>query len=219
MVLKMHLVLADDHPIFLGGLRTLLAAEDDLEIVGEAKTGTEALRLIIEKQPDVAILDVSMPQLGGIAIARQLANDCPATRVLLLTLHEDRAYLHQALQAGVRGYVLKRSASTLLVQALRTIFATGIFIDPAIADRMFDFQPHRGRHAPIKAALPELTARETEVLKRIATGLTNKEIARQVDIGVKSVETFRARAVEKLGLKSRADIVRYAIGRGWLTDL
>jgi DNA-binding NarL/FixJ family response regulator len=219
MVGQTRLVLADDHPIFLGGLRGLLGTERDLEIVGEATTGTAALRLVAEKRPDVAILDVSMPQLSGIAVARRLADDCPATRILILTLHEDRAYLHQALQAGVRGYMLKRSASTMLVRAIRTVMVTGIYVDPAIAGRVFDSQPNRVRHSSLDAAFPELSTREADVLKLIAAGLTNKEIARRFDIGAKSVETFKARAVEKLGLKNRAEIVRYANRQGWLADL
>ena len=213
-----RLVLADDHPIFLGGLRTLLSAENDFEIVGEADTGPAALRLVLEKRPDVAILDVTIPQLNGIAVARRIGEDCPGTRILMLTLHEDRAYLHQALQAGVQGYVLKRSASAFLVQAIRAIMITGIYIDPAIAGRMFDSQVNRIRQLPPAGVLPELTTREVEVLKLIAAGLSNKEIARKLDIGVKSVETFKARAVEKLGLKSRAEVVRYAIREGWLAD-
>jgi DNA-binding NarL/FixJ family response regulator len=213
-----RLVLAEDHPIFLGGLRTLLSAERDLEIVGEADTGPAALRVVLEKRPDVAILHVSIPQLNGITVARRIGEDCPGTRILMLTLHEDRPYLRQALQAGVQGYVLKRSASVFLVQAIRAIMITGIYIDPAIADWMFDAQANRGKQLPPIGVLPELTAREVEVLKLIAAGLSNKEIARKLDIGVKSVETFKARAVEKLGLKSRSEVVRYAIREGWLGD-
>jgi DNA-binding NarL/FixJ family response regulator len=213
---KTRIVLADDHPIFLEGLRKLIEMEDDFEVVGEATTGTSALRQIGHTKPDVAILDVSMPELNGIALSRRLAADHPGVRILMLTLHEDRAYLKQALQVGARGYVLKRSASATLVHAIRAVMVGGIYVDPAIAGRMFDSQPTRVRQAPVA---PGLTAREIEVLKFTATGLTNKEIARRLDVGVKSVETFKARAVGKLGFKNRADIVRYAIMRGWLTDL
>jgi len=219
MIEQTRLVLADDHPIFLSGLRTLLQLESDLEVVGEATTGTGALRLISEKRPDVAIVDISMPKLNGIALARRLSGDCPATRILMLTLHEERAYLQQALQAGVRGYVLKRSASGILVPAIRAIVTAGIFVDPAIAGRMFDSQSN-GFTQPTREALAvDLTGREVEVLKLIAAGFTNKEIARRLGIGVKSVETFKARALDKLGLRNRADIVRYAILRGWLNEL
>jgi DNA-binding NarL/FixJ family response regulator len=214
---RTRLVLADDHPIFLEGLGKLLEMADDFDVVGVAATGNAALRLIGETGPDVAVLDVSMPELSGIALARRLAAECPHVRVLLLTLHEDRAYLNQALQAGARGYVLKRSASVTLVHAIRAVMVGGLYVDPAIAGRMFDSQPIRVR--PATPATPALTAREVDVLKFTAAGLTNKEIARRLDIGVKSVETNKARAIEKLGLKTRSDIVRYALAQGWLADL
>ena len=217
MASRTRLVLADDHPIFLEGLQKLLEMESDFEVAGVATTGTSALRVIGTEKPDVAILDVSMPELNGIALARRLAAEHPGVRVLLLTLHEDRAYLNQALQVGARGYVLKRAASATLVQAIRAVMVGGVYVDPAIAGRMFEARPRRVRQAP--AAVPGLTAREIEVLRFIAAGLTNKEIARRLDIGVKSVETFKARGVDKLGLKNRADIVRYAIAQGWLADL
>ncbi len=214
---RIRLVLADDHPIFLDGLRALLELEADFEIVGEAATGTAALRIVAETEPDIAVLDVSMPELNGIALSRRLATEHPGVRTLVLTLHEDRAYLNQALQAGARGYVLKRSASATLVHAIRAVMTGGTYVDPAIAGRIFDSQPVRVRHA--LTAAPSLTAREFEVLKFTAAGLTNKEIARRLDVGVKSIETFKARAVDKLGFKNRADIVRYAIAQGWLADL
>jgi DNA-binding NarL/FixJ family response regulator len=214
---RTRLVLADDHPIFLEGLSKLLEMADDFEVVGVATTGHAALRLIGETKPDVAVLDVSMPELSGIALSRRLAADNSGVRILLLTLHEDRAYLNQALQAGARGYVLKRSASATLVQAIRAVMVGGLYVDPAIAGRMFDSQPVRVRQAP--PAAPALTVREIEVVKFTAAGLTNKEIARRLDIGVKSVETYKARAIDKLGLKTRSDIVRYAMAQGWLADL
>jgi DNA-binding NarL/FixJ family response regulator len=217
LVDRTRLVLADDHPIFLEGLSKLLEMEKDFEIIGTATSGNAALRLVRESQPDVAVLDVSMPELSGIALSRRLAADQPGVRILMLTLHEDRAYLNQALQAGARGYVLKRSASATLVHAIRAVVVGGLYVDPAIAGRMFDSQRSRVRQTP--AATPGLTAREVEVLKFTAAGLTNKEIARRLDVGVKSVETFKARAVDKLGFRNRADIVRYAMAQGWLADL
>jgi DNA-binding NarL/FixJ family response regulator len=136
---------------------------------------------------------------------------------MVLTLHEDRAYLKQALDAGVRGYVLKRSAAENLIHGIRAVLCGGLYVDPAIANRMFDDAPLRGRS--VKGAMPELTGREAEVLKLAAHGLANKEIARRLDIGAKSVETYKARATEKLGLKTRAEIVRYASAQGWLADI
>jgi DNA-binding NarL/FixJ family response regulator len=210
---KTRLVLADDHPIVLEGLRHLIEAEDDLVIVGEAATGLAALDLIRRTSPDVAILDISMPGLNGIALTRRLKSECPSVRVLALTFHEDRAYVSQARLAGIRGYVLKRSAAESLIGAIRAVRAGRFFLDPAIPDQM----PAALARGP-QPGRPKLdvTEREAEVVKLVALGFTNKEIATQLDVGVKSVETYKARAAEKLGLKSRADIVRFAAGQGWL---
>ena len=204
-----RIVLADDHPIVLNGLRSLIAAADDLELVAEACSGTEALKVIREKKPDVAVIDISMPELNGIVLSRRLAKEAASVKILILTLHEDRAYLRQAIEAGVCGYVLKRSAAEGLVRAIRAVVTGGLYVDPAIANRLFDSTPRQGA-GPRSGGMPDLTDREGDVLKLVALGYTNKEIARQLDIGVKSVETYKSRGVEKLGLKTRAEIVRYA---------
>ena len=209
-----RIVLADDHPIVLNGLRSLIAAADDLELVAEACSGTEALKVIREKKPDVAVIDISMP----IVLSRRLAKEAASVKILILTLHEDRAYLRQAIEAGVCGYVLKRSAAEGLVRAIRAVVTGGLYVDPAIANRLFDSTPRQGA-GPRSGGMPDLTDREGDVLKLVALGYTNKEIARQLDIGVKSVETYKSRGVEKLGLKTRAEIVRYASAQGWLSDI
>ena len=140
MTEKIRIVLADDHPIVLDGLRNLIRAEPDFELVGEAASGLSALKIIREQRPDVAVLDISMPELNGILLSRRLAGEMPALRLLVLTLHEDRAYLNQALEAGVRGYVLKRSAVENLVQAIRAVMVGGLYINPAIVGRVFERQ-------------------------------------------------------------------------------
>jgi DNA-binding NarL/FixJ family response regulator len=213
-----RIVLADDHPIVLNGLRSLIAAADDLELVGEARSGTEALKVIREKKPDVAVIDISMPELNGIVLSRRLAKEAASVKILILTLHEDRAYLRQAIDAGVCGYVLKRSAAEGLVRAIRAVVTGGLYVDPAIANRLFDSTSRQGT-GPRSGGMPDLTDREGDVLKLVALGYTNKEIARQLDVGVKSVETYKSRGVEKLGLKTRAEIVRYASAQGWLSDI
>jgi DNA-binding NarL/FixJ family response regulator len=213
---KTRIVLADDHPIVLDGLRNLVSAEDDFQLVGEAVSGLSALKLIRDKRPDVAVLDISMPELNGIVLSRRLAGEMPDLRLLVLTLHEDRAYLNQALEAGVRGYVLKRSAVENLVQAIRAVMVGGLYIDPAIVGRVFDGNRVNKKLATRKGASPALTDREADVLKMAAMGFTNKEIASRLDVGVKSVETYKARGLEKLGIKTRAELVRYASGEGWL---
>jgi DNA-binding NarL/FixJ family response regulator len=213
---KIRIVLADDHPIVLDGLRNLIRAEPDFALVGEAASGLSALKIIREQRPDVAVLDISMPELNGIVLCRRLAGEMPTLRLLVLTLHEDRAYLNQALEAGVRGYVLKRSAVENLVQAIRAVMVGGLYIDPAIVGRVFESKQINKRLAARKGVSPALTDREADVLKMAALGFTNKEIASRLDIGVKSIETYKARGLEKLGLKTRAELVRYASGQGWL---
>jgi len=140
-------------------------------------------------------------------------------RLVVLTLHEDRAYLKQALDSGVRGYVLKRSAAENLVQAIRAVVIGGLYVDPAIAHRMFDATPRRAGRGCETVAAADLTDRETDVLKQAALGFSNKDIARSLDIGIKSVETYKLRGAEKLGLKTRAEIVRYAAAQGWLANI
>src|ERR1700761_2445529 len=171
---KTRIVLADDHPIVLGGLRNLIRAEADFELVGEAASGLAALKVIRDQRPDVAVLDISMPEINGIVLSRRLAAEIPQVRVLMLTLHEDRAYLNQALEAGVRGYVLKRSAVENLVQAIRTVAAGARYVDPAIAARAGDGTPVNDRVTGNKKTAPPLTEREREVLKMAARGFTNK---------------------------------------------
>jgi DNA-binding NarL/FixJ family response regulator len=213
---KIRIVLADDHPIVLDGLRNLIRAEPDFELVGEAASGLSALKIIREQRPDVAVLDISMPELNGIVLSRRLNGEMPGLRLLVLTLHEDRAYLNQALEAGVRGYVLKRSAVENLVQAIRAVLVGGLYIDPAIVGRVFESKQVNKRLAARKGVAPALTDREADVLKMAALGFTNKEIASRLDVGVKSIETYKARGLEKLGLKTRAELVRFASGQGWL---
>ena len=216
---RARITLCDDHPIVLAGLRNLIESEADFELVGTASNGIAALKLICETQPDIAVIDISMPDLNGIMLARRLADEVPSVKVMVLTLHEDRAFLKQALDAGVRGYLLKRSAAENFVQAARAILTGGLYVDPAIVDRVFENSSRRGRRPTGELSMPELTGREIDVLKLTALGHTNKETARRIDVGVKSVETFKARGMEKLGLKTRAELVRYAAAQGWLADV
>jgi DNA-binding NarL/FixJ family response regulator len=214
---RIRILLADDHPIVLKGLHDLIVGEGDFELVGEATSGTAAIGKIRDMQPDVAILDISMGGLNGIALTRRLAAEVPSVKALILSLHEDRAYVRQALEAGARGYVLKRSAAERLVQAIRAVAVGDLYVDPAIASRMFDMDANR-QGQPNAGSELKLTEREREVLRLAALGFTNKEIARSIDVGIKSVETYKARGIEKLGLKTRAELVRYAAGQGWLAD-
>jgi DNA-binding NarL/FixJ family response regulator len=214
-----RVVLADDHPIVLEGLRNLVSAEPSFELVGEATSGLAALRTIRETVPDVAVLDISMPEMNGILLTRRLTTECPTVRVLLLTFNEDRAYVNQALKAGARGYALKRTAPANLVRAIRAVHVGGLYLDPAV-EGMFDRRkPQTTGQSRKVGDEPALTNREIEVLKLTALGFTNKEIAVRIDVSVKSIETYKSRAAEKLDLKSRAEIVRYAAAQGWLADV
>lgn len=216
--MKTRVVLADDHPIVLNGLRNLIRAQPDLDLVGEAATGRAALRLIRERGADIVVADVSMPDMNGIVLSRRLAVEAPSARVLMLTLHEERAFVKQALDAGARGYVLKRSAAEILIQAIRAVMTGGIYVDPAVAYRVFDAAARR-RIGTGGATLPALTDRETEVLKLVSLGYSTKEIAHRLAVGSKSIETYKSRGMDKLMLKTRAELVRFASAQGWLSDL
>ncbi|MBI5320897.1 response regulator transcription factor [Bradyrhizobium sp.] len=206
-VKRASIVLADDHPFILLALKQLIAAEADLELVGEAVTGIDALSLVRSITPDIAVIDVAMPGMSGILLTRKIREERPTVKVLILTAHEDEGHVKQALSAGACGFLLKRSATTTLIPAVRAALAGGTFIDPLLA----------GRSAQGAAGAVELSPREREALRLTALGYATKEIAKSMGIGGKSVETYRGRALEKLGLKSRAEIVKFAVSEGWLT--
>lgn len=207
-VRKASIILADDHPFILLALKQLVAAEDGLELVGEAVTGIGALSLVRSVTPDIAVVDVGMPGMNGIVLARKIREERPTVKVLILTAHEDEGHVKQALSAGACGFILKRSATTMLIPAVRAVLAGGTFVDPLVTRR-----DARGE----VALAAELSPREREVLRLTALGHATKEIAQSMAIGSKSVETYRSRALEKLGLKSRAEIVQFARSEGWLT--
>lgn len=210
-------MLADDHPVVLAGMKALLDGIEDIAVVGEATTGLGVLRVLREAVPDIAVLDISLPEINGLKLAEMAAADFPEVKILALTVHEDRAYVQPMLRAGAKGYLLKRSAADELVRAIRAIADGGVYLDPAIAEKVIP-------SAPVDSAsggsqLGELSQRETEVLQLIAHGLSNKEIGGRLDISVKTVETHKARALEKLGIRTRADIVRYGVAHHWLDNL
>lgn len=211
-----RITLTDDHPLVLAGMKALLQAVEDIEIVGEATDGQTALDIIRQVTPDIAILDISLPGISGLEVARTVAAQLPQVRLLALTVHEDHAYVQPMLQAGARGYLLKRSAADELERAVRAIASGGLYLDPAIAEKALPSSA--GAHPSAGTTASELTPRESEVLRFIAQGFSNKEIANQLNISIKTVETYKARAVEKLGLFTRADIVRYGVAVGWLNQ-
>jgi DNA-binding NarL/FixJ family response regulator len=210
MVSKLRVLLADDHNVVRAGLRALVDGQADMEVVGEAADGEAACRLARELRPDVAVLDISMPVMGGAQAAARIRREGPEVKVLALTVHEDRGYLQQLLQAGASGYLLKRAAADDLIHAIRTVARGGTFLDPSLAGKVLGGLAGR----PTQGG--ELSDREEEVLRLIARGFTNREIAARLEVSVKTVETHKARAMEKLGLEGRAGIVAHAIGRGWM---
>jgi two-component system response regulator NreC len=210
---KLRVLLADDHALIRDGLGSLIDAQPDMQVVGGAADGREALELAAETSPDIVLMDVSMPVLDGIQATRRLKLERPAVKVLALTAYDNRAYLAQLLEAGASGYVLKRMAAKGLIEAIRVVAAGGTYLDPHLSAGAAEAAAPRLR-GELKRG--ELTSREQEILVLIATGYTNKEISARLSISVKTVEAHKANFMAKLDLKNRADVVRYALDRGWL---
>lgn len=208
----LRVMLADDHAVVRAGLKALLDAQPDVSVVGEAADGPAAVALACQVNPDVAVVDVSMPGMNGAEVTERITRDCPRVRVVALTAHEDGGYVRRLLDAGAAGYVLKRSPADELVRA---VAAGEAYLDPGVAGGVVE----RLRDTPPPAATAGLSERETEVVRMIAHGYSNKEIAAKLGLSVKTVETYKTRSLEKLGLRSRVDIVRYAAARGWLTPV
>lgn len=213
----LRVVLADDHELVRPGLRALVDSAPGMRVVGEASNGREAVARARELGPDVLVMDVSMPGMDGAAATEWIARELPAVRVIALTAHDDRAHLTRLMQAGASGYVLKRAAADELVRAIRTVGGGGTYVDPELAGTLL-----RSTARPFGAGRPPasdtLSDREEEVLRRVAWGASNKEIAGTLGISTKTVETYKARISDKLGLRSRTEMVRYALARGWLSE-
>ncbi len=202
------IVLADDHPVVRSGLRMLLEAEDDMEVVAEADDATAARRYVLGHKPSVLILDLNMPGESSLQMIPEIGEAAPETAIVVLTMQNDPAFAREALGAGARGYVLKQAAGEELVQAIRTAVEGGTYLNPELGARMAAEPPQAG------GPPGDLTEREAEVLRLIALGHTNNEIADQLYLSVRTVETHRAHIQQKLGLSSRAELVRYALDNG-----
>ena len=207
-----RIFIVDDQLFFIEGLKRVIEKEQDMEVVGHALNGNEAIRKIGEHLPDVVLMDVGMSGLDGMAATRQIKSDCPQTRVLFLTQHENKEYVLPALKIGASGYMLKRAEGDELLTAIRAVHAGGTFFDPAIAGVVAE-DVRRERDAPTDP-FDTLTDREREVLTLLAQGQTYQQIAEMLFISPKTVDFHRANILHKLGLSSRADLTRYAVQRG-----
>jgi DNA-binding NarL/FixJ family response regulator len=204
----LKVLIADDHGIVRSGVKLLLDRQPDIEVIAEAEDGVEAVELAIRHRPDVAVLDVSMPRMTGLQATHEIKQQAPETQVLILSMHDDERYLFEALRAGAAGYVLKRAADQDLVDAVRAAGRGEPFLTASAQQTLIRDFLDRGDHPE------ELSPREKEVVKLVAEAHTNKEIAEILHLSEKTVESHRARVLQKLGMRDRVELVRYAIRRG-----
>ena len=217
MTEKLKILLAEDHQTVREGIKLLVNAQNDMEVVGEVSDGELAIKEALRLRPDLVVMDISMPNMNGLKATKKLRSVYPEIKILTLTRHTDDGYLQQLIGAGANGYVLKQSAPTDLINAIRTVGAGNAYLDPSLNRKVMGgyvsrTESVRGEHKG------DLTDRESEVLRLISFGYSNKEIGSQLDLSVKTVEAHKANAMRKLGIASRIDIVRYAILQDWLHD-
>lgn len=213
-----RVLLVDDHAILRAGVRALIDSQKDLEVVGESADAAEGIAAVRKLSPDVVVLDISMPGASGLDVLKELLDASPDTRILILTMHDDLAYVRLALASGAAGYLVKTQADTELLAAIRTIHRGRSYIDVSLgSETLKQMLENGGPTDGTEQTEDLLSRRERQVLEHVAYGHTHKEIAAKLEISVKSVETYRARIASKLGLKSRADLVRFALERGILS--
>ena len=214
---KIRIIIADDHATVREGLKLLIDAQPDMETVGEAGDGRTAIAMALDLRPDLVVMDISMPVLNGLKATSEIKHLCPEVKVVALTRHTDSAYLQELLRAGASGYVVKQSLSTELINAIHAVATGARYLDPVIAGETISRR--LTRQTKLRAdESTDLSYREEEILRLIAWGHSNKEIAAQLEISVKTVESHKANTMRKLGLTSRIDIVRFALLKGWLTE-
>lgn len=214
---QLKILLADDHAVVRAGLKALIDGQADMRVVGEASDGAETVAKADECEPDVIVMDLSMPRLNGIEATGVLRQRSPRLAILILSVHQDATYLRRALEAGATGYVLKHAAPESLITAIRQVATGTVYLDPALSPILLNTVVGGSSWSVGRGAA--MSEREIIVLRLIAQGYSNKEIASKLDLSVKTVETYKARAMEKLGISSRVEIVRYAAAQGWLNTL
>jgi DNA-binding NarL/FixJ family response regulator len=210
----------DDHALVHEAIRSLIEGRDDIILIGSETNGARGLKAVTEMSPDVVIVDISLADMNGLALAQRIVREMPLTNIVILSMHEERVYVQKALETGAKAYVSKRSHGDHVLQAIRAAAEGGVYIDPAIAGRLL---ASRGTTAAFAGEGPgagraALTEREADVVRMVALGYTAKEIAGHLGITAKSVETYKARACEKLEMKTRTQLVRFAAAQGWLTQ-
>ena len=210
---KLRILLADDHKMVREGLRLLIDSQSDMRVAGEAANGQEVLQLARDLKPDVVVMDLSMPELNGLQATERLRTESPEIKVVAITANEDESYLRQLCKAGAAGYVLKRSAGDELVKAIEAVARGEVYYEATLASKALARQMAGSRS---ETGVVELSDREKEVLTMLAWGYSNKEIGRKLNLSVKTVETYKVRVGEKLGLRSRTAMVQYALRQGWL---
>lgn len=211
-----RILVVDDHAMIRQGLTALIEPQKDMVVVEEADSGKSACQKARRLLPDVVVMDISMEEGTGIQATEQMKRECPQVKVVIFTIHEDRGYLQELFQVGASGYILKSSPAEEVLKAIRSTLKGGTYVDPRLGDSLLDLL-----RRPAQEAAPRVVAlseREQMVLKQVARGYVSKEIAVQLGISIKTVETHRTRAMNKLGLDSRVDLVRYAVGQGWFTE-
>jgi len=213
-----RILLADDHTILRAGLKMMLNAQPDMEVIGEAQDGRQAIQEAQKLQPDIILMDITMPDMNGIEATRQIKKLMPEVKVLMLTMHEHDEYVFQALRAGASGYMLKEAADTELITALHVIQSGQFYLSPTAQSIVVGDYLQRVRTGEEKDSYSTLTEREREILKLVAEGYTNNQIAERLVISPKTVDTHRTHIMDKLNLHSRAELVKYAMRRGLLED-
>ena len=216
MAERLRVFIADDHAVLRAGLRMLIDAQPDMQVVGEAEDGEDAVRRVLALQPDVALIDVNMPKLDGREALRQLKAAAPRVRAMVLSMYDDEGYLRRALEDGAAGYILKKAADTEVMAAIRAVARGEVYIYPSLTHLLVNRylgRPEQTQPAPSE----ELSEREMEVLRLLAAGYTSQQVGNQLALSAKTVDTYKARVMDKLGLQSRVDLVRYALRHGLLS--